>query len=125
MRHPISTIITGSTQPKSSGLRSPAFLWQIGGHHHDAVKQVPAASRVCIDGGAGELAGRAVFSPGDFPVFFRDEAVVRSWRVIYVDRNLGHGVDDHAVESRRAANAGVVAVYCLSDTGRLISMIAQ
>ena len=65
-----------------------------------------------------------IFAADGFLDFLGDDAVPWSWRVLNVDGNVGHGVEVHGMESARATSTGVVAVYCLSGAGRLISMLA-
>ena len=96
------------------------------GHRHELFELVSSPGWIGVYCRDGDLVGGAVFAAGGFLVFFWNEAVARSWRVLDVDGSLGHGAEVQEVESGgRAASAGVVAVCCLSVAGRLASMIAQ
>ena len=94
------------------------------GQAEEFVLLVRAAGRVGIESRNDELSVGAIFAASGFLVLLGEEAVPRTWWILDLDGNLEQGEQIHDVESARAPRAGVVAVYCLSGTGGLISMIA-
>ena len=69
------------------------------GHRHELFELVSSPGWIGVYCRDGDLVGGAVFAAGGFLVFFWNEAVARSWRVLDVDGSLGHGAEVQEVES--------------------------